>query len=259
MWRKKTKKKLKNSKRENGRKKEKRNDKQQQEKRKEISRNLKNVKEYWGNHHDGVIGIWRGRKEWGRRKRNEKGGKKRGKGRNQIQEKEEQLMINLNEAKLMNEEKWIETTKFFLLFSCFCFSFLFYCLLPFRSSNLFSYFANFFISFFKLFLIFVVFVEEEFEETDEEICKIGKKIAGSEMQETIEEEWKAETREKRERERERESKEEVEGEKKKIIFSILAKMWKTRRELSGARRELYGAKPYDINYIGLLIYINDKQ
>ena len=27
-------------------------------------------------------------------------------------------MINLNEAKLMNEENWIETTKFFLLFSC---------------------------------------------------------------------------------------------------------------------------------------------
>ena len=29
------------------------------------------------------------------------------------------------------------------------------------------------------FLLF--FVEEEFEETDEEICKTGKKIAGSEM------------------------------------------------------------------------------
>ena len=28
-----------------------------------------------------------------------------------IQEKEEQLMINFNEAKLMNEENWIETTK----------------------------------------------------------------------------------------------------------------------------------------------------
>ena len=36
----------------------------------------------------------------------------------EIQEKEEQLMINLNEAKLMNEENWIETTTFFLLFSC---------------------------------------------------------------------------------------------------------------------------------------------
>ena len=51
-------------------------------------------------------------------------------------------MINLNEAKLMNEENWIETTK----------------------------------------------NDEEFEETDEEICKIGKKIAGSEMQGTVEEE-----------------------------------------------------------------------
>ena len=36
-----------------------------------------NVKDYWGNHHNGIIGIWRGREEWGRRKRNEKGGKKR--------------------------------------------------------------------------------------------------------------------------------------------------------------------------------------
>ena len=29
----------------------------------------------------------------------------------EIHEKEEQLMINSNEAKLMNEENWIETTK----------------------------------------------------------------------------------------------------------------------------------------------------
>ena len=29
----------------------------------------------------------------------------------EIQEKEEQLMMNLNEAKLMNEGNWIETTK----------------------------------------------------------------------------------------------------------------------------------------------------
>ena len=48
--------------------------------------------------------------------------------------------------------------------------------------------------------------EEEFKETDEKICKTGKnKIAGSEMQETVEEEWKAETREK---EGKREGKEE---------------------------------------------------
>ena len=67
----------------------------------------------------------------------------------EIQEKEEQLMINFNEAKLMNGENWIETTK--------------------MRKNL-------------------------FEETDEEICKKGKMIAGSEMQMTIEEEWKAETR-----------------------------------------------------------------
>ena len=32
----------------------------------------------------------------------------------EFQEKGEQLMINLNEAKLMNEENWIETTKVFL-------------------------------------------------------------------------------------------------------------------------------------------------
>ena len=49
--------------------------------------------------------------------------------------------------------------------------------------------------------------EEEFEETDEEICKIGKKkIAGSEMQQTIREEWEAEAREK---EGKRETKEEI--------------------------------------------------
>ena len=34
-----------------------------------------NVKEYWGNHDNGVIGIWRRWEEWGRRKRNEKEGK----------------------------------------------------------------------------------------------------------------------------------------------------------------------------------------
>ena len=43
--------------------------------------------------------------------------------------------------------------------------------------------------------------EEEFEETYEQICEIGKKIAGSEMQETLEEEWKAETRGKEGKER----------------------------------------------------------
>ena len=79
----------------------------------------------------------------------------------------------------------------------FLLSFLFDCLLHFQFGNLFFYFANFFISFFKFFLIFVIFVEEE---TEEEIFKIEKKIAVSEMQETIEEEWKAETREKEEKE-----------------------------------------------------------
>ena len=44
-----------------------------------------------------------------KRKRNETGGKKSEK-RVEIQEKEEQLMINVNEAKPMNEENWIETT-----------------------------------------------------------------------------------------------------------------------------------------------------
>ena len=41
----------------------------------------------------------------------EKETRKEKKKRVEIQEKEEQLMINLNEAKLMNEENWIETTK----------------------------------------------------------------------------------------------------------------------------------------------------
>ena len=44
-------------------------------------------------------------------KRNEKGGKKRKKAWVEIQEKEEQPMIDLNEAELMNEEDWFETTK----------------------------------------------------------------------------------------------------------------------------------------------------
>ena len=95
----------------------------------------------------------------------------------EIQENGEQLMINLNEAKLMNEENWIETTNCFLPFSFvsafLSFSFLFYCLLHFRFGNLFSYFANFFISFFKFFLIFVIFVEEE---TEEKIFKIEKRL-----------------------------------------------------------------------------------
>ena len=68
-----------------------------------------NVKEYWGNHHNGVLGIWRGREAWERRKRKKKEEKEK-KGV-EIKEKEEQLMINLNEAKLMNEENWIETKK----------------------------------------------------------------------------------------------------------------------------------------------------
>ena len=66
-----------------------------------------NVKEYWGNHRNGVIGIWRGRGEWGKRiwKR-----RKKKKGGVETQSKEEQLTVNLNEAKIMNEN-WIETTK----------------------------------------------------------------------------------------------------------------------------------------------------
>ena len=51
-------------------------------------------------------------------------------------------MINLNEAKLMNEENWIETTK----------------------------------------------MRKNMKKLIKKICKIGKKIVGSEMQETIEEE-----------------------------------------------------------------------
>ena len=78
-----------------------------------------------------------------RKKRNEKGGKKRKIAWVEIQEKEEQPMINLNEAKLMNKEDWIETTQ----------------------------------------------MRKKIEETDGEICKIGKKIiTGWELQETTEEE-----------------------------------------------------------------------
>ena len=44
-----------------------------------------------------------------RKKTNVKQGKRET--RAEIQGKEEQLMINLNEAKLMNEKNWIETTE----------------------------------------------------------------------------------------------------------------------------------------------------
>ena len=48
--------------------------------------------------------------DWVRKKEEKWKGEKREKSV-EIHEKEEQLMINLNEAKLMNEENWIETTK----------------------------------------------------------------------------------------------------------------------------------------------------
>ena len=37
-----------------------------------------NVKEYWGNHHNGVIGIWRGKRRVMKKETNKKGRKKRG-------------------------------------------------------------------------------------------------------------------------------------------------------------------------------------
>ena len=139
----------------------------------------------------------------------------------EIQEKGEQLMINLNEAKLMHEENWIETTKLFPLFSCvsaFHSSFIVSPSFPIRQS---------FILFCKFVLIFVIFVEEEFEETDEEICKIRKKIARSEMQETIEEERKAETQEKRRKKRER-VKRMLRKKVKTILSVVIRKMWEDK-------------------------------
>ena len=161
-----------------------------------------NVKEYWGNHHN-MCNWDKKRKRKVRRKRNEKGRKKKKKGRNS--EKEEQLMTNLNEAKLMNEENWIETTKFFLLFSYVS---------AFHSSSIVSSISergNLVFLFCKFlpsvssnsFFIFVVYVEEEFEETDQEIRKNRKKDCRI-GNETIEEEWKAETQEKRRKKREKE-------------------------------------------------------
>ena len=47
-----------------------------------------NVKEYWGNHHNGAIGIWRGKRRVRKKLKNKKGRKKREK-RVEIQEKEE--------------------------------------------------------------------------------------------------------------------------------------------------------------------------
>ena len=73
----------------------------------------------------------------------------------EIQENGEQLMINLNEAKLMNEENWIETTNFFLpsvggdvALSCVYLFFIF----------LFFIFFNFF-----YFLLLLLFFEKKMQ------------------------------------------------------------------------------------------------
>ena len=91
-------------------------------------------------------------------------------------------MINFNEARLMNEENWLKQQKGFPLFSCvsaFHSSSIVSCISNPQSFILFCKISS--SVFFKFFLIFVIFVEEEFDETDEEICKIRKKIARSEM------------------------------------------------------------------------------
>ena len=54
---------------------------------------------------------WDEEEEWGRRKKKWKRRKKEKKAWVEIQEKEEQPIVDLNEAKLMNEEDWFETTK----------------------------------------------------------------------------------------------------------------------------------------------------
>ena len=87
---------------------------------------------------------------------------------------------------------------------------------------------------------------EEFEETGEEICKIEKQkqkqkhthiVTGWEMQETIEEKWKSELEEKSENN----------------------SINRNKQKCGKTRRELYGAMAYNLDYIGLLIYISDKQ
>ena len=88
-----------------------------------------NVKKFWGNHYNGVSGIWRGRGEWGKRKRNEKGKKEREKGRNSGKGR-----ATDDKCKWSQNNEWVK--------------------LDWNNK----------------------YHEEEFEETDEEICKIGKRL-----------------------------------------------------------------------------------
>ena len=145
--------------------------------------------------------------KWKRRKKEKKGV--------EIQEKEEQLMINLKWILANEWGNWIETIfPPFLL--CFCFSFLFYCLLHFRSGNLFFLFCRFFHQFLQILLHFCCFCWGRIWrnwwrnlQNRKKDCRIGNG--------TIEEEWKAETREKKEEE----ERERVKRKKMKTILSIL--------------------------------------
>ena len=99
MWRKKWRRKLKNRKENAGSEME---EKREEEWKAATREKEGNIKEYWGK---SQRCNWDLKRKKGVRKKikEEKGVK--------IQEKEKQLMMNLNEAKQMNEENWIETTK----------------------------------------------------------------------------------------------------------------------------------------------------
>ena len=86
-------------------KKEKRNGKQQQEKRREMSicQGILRKSSQWF--------YWDVKVKRRVRKKTLKKEEKREKKKVEIQEKEEQLMLNLDEAVIMSEENWVETTK----------------------------------------------------------------------------------------------------------------------------------------------------
>ena len=70
-----------------------------------------NDKEDWGNHWDMKKkrrGEEKREKKKGEKKKEEKRKKKRQKLRNLQRKRKSMVMINLNQAKLVNEEKWIE-------------------------------------------------------------------------------------------------------------------------------------------------------
>ena len=113
-----------------------------------------NVKEYSGNHHNGVIGTWKERKGWGRRESNGEGSKRENRGRNSGKGRATDDKFKWSQANEWGKLDWNNKK-----------------------------------------------MRKDLKKLMKKIAKQEKKITGSKMQETIEGEWKAETRKKEGRER----------------------------------------------------------